>query len=267
MLLLPMILDCVFMEEQPSTPNKYPFLEKPSINCQSTHNPSVPDLSSAPSPAGASRWPLQPIKKLRPPATPSGQLGAPRHLLLHLPLALSQTDGCAGSGHRKGRVCFGFYPDKKRGRANRPCPFLFQSTASHLVSSASGRLLRSSPHEAALTSSCTSAPGSLTSLFLVSDCQDTRGREKWWLEADLSRCKPGLFLSSPPPGEVRPFPMAQGGGKRKQAGKLTRPLQHVLRCAWFPPQETQEVREVLHQQPLRDTQEQVERLRQVSVTL
>jgi len=126
---------------------------------------------------------------------------------------------------------------EKEGRANRPPTFPFQGTASHLVSSASGRLLRSSPREAALTSSCTSAPGSLTSLFLVSGCQDTRGRGKRWLEADLSRCKPGLFLSSPPPGEVRQFPTTQGGRKRKQAGKLTRPLQHVLCCAWFPPQQ------------------------------
>lgn len=116
-------------------------------------------------------------------------------------------------------------------------------------------------------SSCTSAPGSLTSLFLVSDCQDTTGREKRWLEADLSRCKPALFFSPPPPGEVRPFPTAQGGGKRKQVGKLTRPLQNVLCCAWFPLQEAQEVGEVLHQQPLNNIQGQVGRFRQVSVTL
>lgn len=73
-------------------------------------------------------------------------------------------------------------------------------------------------------------------------CQDTSGREKRWLEADLSRDTLGLFLSPPPP-EVRPFPTAKGEGKRKQAGKLTRSLQHVLCCAWFPPQETQEERD------------------------
>lgn len=173
-----MILDCVFLEELPSTPHKYPCLEKPSINCQSSRSPSISDLSCAPSPVGASRCPIQPIKQLRPPATPSRQLGALRHPVLQPPLVLSQTDGCAGSGRRKGRVCFRFCPDKKQGRANCPSTFPFQTTASHLVSSASGRLLRSSPREAALMSSCTSAPGSLTSLFLVSGYQDTRGREK-----------------------------------------------------------------------------------------
>lgn len=156
---------------------------------------------------------------LRLPAGPSAQVGAPRCPLLHLPLLLNQTDGYSGSGHRKGKVYFRFCLDEKRGRANCLSVSPFQTTASHLVSSASGRLLRSSPREAALMSSCTSAPGSLTSLFLMSGCQDTGEREKRWVEADLSCCKHGRFLSSPPPGEVRPFLTAQGEGKRKQARK------------------------------------------------
>lgn len=192
-------------------------------------------------------------------ATPSDQLGAPGHLLL----VLSQMDGCTGPGSRPGKVRFRFCP----GRVNHPSTFLFQNTTSHLVSSASGRLLRSSPHEAALMSSCTSAPGSLTSLSQVSGCQDTEGREKTRFELDLRCCKPCMFLSSPPPGEVGVFPMAKGGEKRKQTGKLIRPLQHVLGCPWIQPQETQEVGEVLHQQPLSNTQGQVGRLRQVSVAL
>lgn len=156
---------------------------------------------------------------LRPSAGPSAQLGAPRCPLLHLPLLLNQTDGCAGSGHRKEKVCFRFCLDKKRERANCLSASPFQTTASHLVSSASGMLPRSSPHEATLMSSCTSAPGSLTSLFLMCGCQDTGERENRWVEADPSHCKPGWFLSSPPPGEVRPFPTTQGEGKRKQARK------------------------------------------------
>lgn len=62
-------------------------------------------------------------------------------------------------------------------------------------------------------SSCTSAPGSLTSLSLVSCCQDTGGRKKRWLEADLSRCKTGLFLSSPPPRRSETVP---NGTKRRK---------------------------------------------------
>lgn len=80
-------------------------------------------------------------------------------------------------GRGKGELVSDFAQTKNEGLQNplSTCPF--QATASYLASSASGRLLISSPHEAALMSSCTSAPGSLTSLFLMSGCQDTGGKE------------------------------------------------------------------------------------------
>lgn len=97
---------------------------------------------------------------------------------------------------------------------------------SHLVSSASGRPPGSSPREAAPASSCTSAPGSWTSLSPASGCRDTRGEQRW-PEADPSCHKPDPFPSSPPPGEAREAAPNGAGTKRKQAGTLTRPLQHV----------------------------------------
>lgn len=227
-----MILDCVFMQELPPTLHQYLILEKSSIDCQSTRSRSSPSPFQCPTSCQSTLM-SPPMHKT--PQTTSNSLCSARSPKAPAPLPAPAAQSgrlmdVLRLGTGKGG-CFGFCPDKKGGRANHPSTFPFYSTASHLVSSASGRPLRSSPHEAALVSSCTSAPGSLTSLFLVSDCQDTTGREKRWLEADLSRCKPALFFSPPPPGEVRPFPTAQGGGKRKQVGKLTRPLQNVLCCA------------------------------------
>lgn len=107
-----------------------------------------------------------------------------------------------------------------------PLPSQEPSQGSHLVSSASGRPPGSSPHEAAPASSCTSAPGSWTSLSPASGCRDTRGEQRW-PEADPSCHKPGPFPSSPPPGEASEAAPNGAGTKRKQAGTLTRPLQHV----------------------------------------